>query len=141
MRDQMNHVHPVRAISPAAAVTDNTAIVSQIIDTKGYNALTFLILFGAIADADMTMTFLVEDGDDSGLSDAAAVSDDQLVGTEVLAAGRYDSDNLTRKIGYVGDKRYVRLTITPANNTGNLFVSAIALLGHPALLPTSNPPA
>ncbi len=142
MRDLMNHVHPVRAISPVAAGTDNTAIVSQIIDRKGYDSLTFLILAGANTDADATFTVLVEDGDDSDLvDDGAAVADEQLVGTEALASFTFADDNETRKIGYLGDKRYVRLTITPANNAaGNIFVAAIALLGHPDLQPTANPP-
>ena len=35
---------------------------------------------------------------------------------------------------------YVRLTVTPANNTGNVFLAAIALLGHPRNAPTPNPP-
>lgn len=142
MRDLMNSVHPVRAISPVAAGTDNTAIVSQIIDRKGYDSLTFLILAGANTDADATFTVLVEDGDDSDLvDDGAAVADDQLVGTEALASFTFADDNETRKIGYIGDKRYVRLTITPANNAaGNIFVAAIALLGHPELRPTANAP-
>jgi hypothetical protein len=37
---------------------------------------------------------------------------------------------VTRKIGYIGHKRYVRLTITPGANTGNAFASAIAILGQ-----------
>lgn len=140
MRDLFNHVHPVRAISPAAAVTDNTAFVSQVIDRKGYESLTFLIAFGALADADVTTTVLVEHGDESDLSDAAAVADGDLLGTEALAAATFSDDDETRKIGYVGGKRYVRLTVTPSGNSGNLFLAAIALLGHPNLTPTPNPP-
>ena len=142
MRDQANNIHPVPAMPPKAAVTDNTAFVSAIIDRRGYDALTFLIITGTNADADATYTVLVEDGDASDLvADGAAVSDDQLVGTEALAAFTFADDGECRKIGYIGDKRYVRLTITPANNTGNAFVAAIALLGMPSLRPTANPPS
>lgn len=140
MRDRMNYMHPLRAISPAAAVTDNTAIVSQIIDVKGYDALTFVILTGSLADADATFTALVEHGDASNLSDAAAVPDSQLVGTEALASFTFAADDKCFKIGYVGNKRYVRLTVTPASNTGNVFVAATALMGLPAIWPTANPP-
>ena len=42
-RDLCHNVHPVRAISPAAAKTDNTPFVSEVIDTKGYESLTFLL--------------------------------------------------------------------------------------------------
>ena len=57
------------------------------------------------------------------------------------ASFTFGDDNETRKIGYIGDKRYVRLTITPTgNDSGNIFLAAIALLGHPDLQPTANPP-
>jgi hypothetical protein len=141
MRDLMNSIAPKRAISPAVAVTDNTAIVSQIIDVLGYGSLTFLILTGALADADATFTVLVEHGNAANLSDAAAVPDVDLLGTEALASFTFADDDKVFKIGYVGIKRYVRLTVTPAGNSGNAFVSAVALLGHPAMFPTANPPA
>ncbi|MBI1243768.1 MAG: hypothetical protein GC202_02090 [Alphaproteobacteria bacterium] len=139
MRDLMNNVHPVRAISPVS-VSDDTALVSQIIDRKGYESLTFLIAMGSLADAGATFTALVEHDDDAALGSAAAVPDDMLVGTEVLASFNQGDDNETRKIGYIGDKRYVRLTITPAGNASAAVIAAIALLGHPAATPTPNPP-
>lgn len=140
MRDLFNRIHPLRAIAPAAATTDNTAWVGQIIDRQGYESVTYVILAGALADADATFTVLLEEGDQANLSDAAAVADVDLLGTEVLASFRFDDDNETRKLGYVGAKRYTRLTITPANNTGNAFVSAVAILGHGLNTPTPNPP-
>jgi hypothetical protein len=141
MRDFMNSLHPIRAISPAAAVTDNTAFVSQIIDVAGYQGLVFLIMLGAIADADATFVALVEHGDAANLSDAAAVPDAQLTGTETLAGFTFAADDKTRKIGYVGGKRYVRLTVTPSGNSGNVFLSAIALLMGGRFNPQANPPS
>lgn len=140
-RDLHNCIHVTRGISPAAAVTDNTAFVSQIVDTKGYEAAEFVILTGSLADADATFTVLVEDGDQSNLSDAAAVADAFLLGTEAQAGFTFSDDDKVRKIGYVGGKRYVRVTVTPANNTGNAFVAGVWLLGHARTAPTSNPPA
>lgn len=137
--DLLNNIHPLRAISPVS-VADNTAQVSQIIDRRGFDSLTFVIATGSIADADATFTVLVEHGDNSGLSDAAAVPDAELIGTEVLAGFQFDDDSETRKVGYKGSKRYVRLTITPANNASAALLCAVAVLGHPALSPTANPP-
>lgn len=140
--DLHNNIDAKRGISPAAAGTDNTAYVSQIVDTRGYGSVEWLTLIGANTDADVTFTTLVEDGDASNLSDAAAVADAELLGTEVLAGFQFDDDNEIRKIGYVGNKRYVRVTITPANNAaGNIFIAGVWVLGHPVLAPTSNPPA
>ncbi len=107
MRDFTNNLHPIRAISPVS-VADNTAEVGQIIDRQGYDGLTFVIATGSLADVDATFAVLVEEGNDSGLSDAAAVADADLLGTEALAGFQFDDDNETRKIGYLGDKRYVR---------------------------------
>lgn len=137
MRDLANHIEVRRAISPAAAITDNTPYVSQIIDLLGFEMLVFAILLGAIADADATFTVLVEHGDAANLSDAAAVPDTQLTGTEASAGFKFDDDNKVRKIGYVGSKRYVRLTVTPANNSGNVFLSAAAILSGARYLPTA----
>lgn len=140
MRDLCNNIHVARVLSPAAAVTDNTAQAGQIIDRKGYDSLCYVIQAGGLADADVTVTALLEHGDDSGLSDAVAVPDAMLNGTEALAGLTYADDNEPRKLGYVGDKRYTRLTLTPANNSGNLFLSVTAVLGHPQSAPTANAP-
>lgn len=115
-----------RALSPVS-VGDNTAQVSQIIDMQGALALEFAIALGAIADADATFAVLVEHGDASNLSDAAAVADADLLGTEAGAAFQFDDDNEVRSIGYLGTKRYVRLTITPTGNAAGALMSVLAI--------------
>lgn len=139
MRDLANNLAFKRAISPAAARTDNTAIVSEIVDLAGFSSAVFAILIGANTDANATFAVLVEHGDQSNLSDAAAVPDAQLTGTEAAAGfTAADDDNETRKIGYVGSKRYIRLTITPSgNDSGNIFVAAIAVLSGARFAPAA----
>lgn len=123
MKDLHNNVNFSRAISPVS-VADNTAQVSQILDTANYAANELAILTGSIADADATFTVLIEEGDTSNLSDAAAVADADLLGTEAQAGFQFDSDNQTRKIGYIGSKRYIRATITPVNNASAALLAA-----------------
>lgn len=137
--DLHNNLDVKRAISPTS-VADNTAQVSQIIDRQGYGAVEFLILTGALTDADATFTVLVEHGSAANLSDAAAVPDEELLGTEAAAGFVFSDDDKVRKIGYRGIKRFVRLTITPTANTGAAALAAVAVLGSPAILPTANPP-
>lgn len=124
IQDLHNNIKTSRGISPAAATTDNTAWVSQIVDTANFDATEFLILIGALDDADATFTTLVEEGDQSDLSDNSAVADADLLGDEGAGNGSFtfDEDNKVIKIGYRGSKRYARVTITPAANTGNAFV-------------------
>lgn len=113
-------------------VTDNTAQVVTL-DRKDHLAVEFLIALGTIADADVTFTALVEDSDDN--STYSAVADDFLLGTEAGLGLQYDDDNKTGKIGYAGAKRYVRITLTPANNTGNADIAIIGLGGVPRVAP------
>ncbi len=139
MQDLMNDVAVKRVISPVS-VADNTAQVGQIIDRAGYDSLTYVIATGSLADADATFTVLLEEGAAANLSDAVAVADVDLIGTEALASFIFSDDDKTRKLGYKGGKRYTRLTITPANNASAALISAVALLGHPLSAPTPNPP-
>lgn len=139
MRDLMNNIH----VPGAAVVTvsDNTPVVSPIVSMQGYDSLTWLIGAGTLADADATFAVLVEEGDDPALSDAAAVADADLIGTEALAGFTFAADGKARKIGYKGSKLYSRCTVTPAANTGSAPIAIIPVLGHPAQVPTANPPA
>jgi len=139
MKDALNQMHPLRVISPVSEGGDN-ALVGQIIDKKGYESLTYVIATGSLADADATFTVLLEESDASNMAGAAAVADADLLGTEALASFTFADDNETRKLGYIGSKRYTRLTITPANNAGAAVISAVAILGHPMIAPTINPP-
>ena len=136
MRDLFNNVKVVRVISPVS-VADTTPEVGQIIDRSGYESVTYCIATGALADTDATFAVLLEDGDDSGLSDAAAVVDAELLGTEVLAGFQFDDDDETRKLGYIGNKRYTRMTITPAANASAALFSAIAVLSHAHVRPVA----
>lgn len=135
MRDLHNNLIAKRAISPAAAVTDNTPFVTQIADTSLGDALELIVQLGAIADADVTFTVLVEESDANNMAGANAVADEHLLGVEAVTALRFDADDKTFKIGYIGNKRYVRTTITPASNSGNIFLSATWLHGHPKTVP------
>lgn len=141
MRDLHNNIAPKRGISPAAAVADNTAFVSVINDRQGFQATEFLLITGALADADATFTLLMEEGDAANLSDAAPVDDQFLLGTEALASPDFSKDDKVFKIGYIGNKRYQRVTVTPANNSGNAFVAGVWVNAYPRHAPTANPPA
>lgn len=140
-REIHNTLHVVPLIAPIAARTDNAAIVSSIIDLAGYNAAEFVIITGTNTDTNATFAVTVDAGDVANLSDAAAVAASQLVGTLAQASFQFDDDVECRKIGYIGTKRYVRVTVTPSgNDSGNIFISGVAVLGYPATGPTANPP-
>ena len=138
--DLFNSINLKRGISPYDHATGDAAVVSQIIDMQGIDALVFAIATGSLADADATFTVLVQESDDSGMSDAMPVADAYLLGTKALAGFAFGDDDKCFKIGYKGSKRYVTCTITPANNTGAALLCVIAIT-VPQLLPAANPPA
>lgn len=137
--DLMNRLAIKRAISPVS-IADNTAAVSQILDMQGHLAACLVIATGSLADADATFTVLLEEASASNMAGAVAVADIDLIGTEALAGFTFADDDKVRKLGYKGSKRYIRATITPANNASAALLSAVWLT-TPQDQPAANPPA
>jgi hypothetical protein len=124
-RDLKNNiiVNPVLHSDPA----DNTAAVGAIQDHRGSKSHTYVIHAGSLVDADATFTALLEESDNSDMSGAVAVADDYLLGTESLASFIFSGDNTVKTLGYIGYKRYTRLTITPAGNASAASFSAVCI--------------
>ena len=138
MQDLFNSINVKRALSPVS-VADNTAQVCQVIDRQGFDSLTYIIATGSLGDAGAEFTTLLEESDTN--FSGAAVADADLLGTEALASFIQSDDDKVFKLGYKGNKRYTRLTITPTNNATASLLSVVAVLGHPDRAPTVNPPA
>lgn len=133
--DQKNDIKVANALD-IQTISSDTTTAGDIIDLQGFNACTFAFQTGTVTDGDYTV--LIEEGDDSGLSDAAAVADADLIGTEAGASFSADTDdNVVGTVGYRGDKRYVRLSIVSTNTTSGAVVGATALLGHAHEAPVS----
>lgn len=139
MRDLVNNIHSTQVLDPQVA-TDATVLVTDTMDTQGFSSLAFIVVLGTLAATAVTGTVEVYHGDESDMSDEAAVEDKDLNGTEALAGFTQADDGVTRKIGYVGSKRYVRVKITPTSNDANLPISVVAIQGHAHETPTDNPP-
>ncbi len=86
MRYLSNNLHFKLAFLPGAAVTDNTAQASQILDTNGLAGAMLAFVTGTLSDADATFTVLLEESDVSDMTGAVAVDDSALIGTEALAS-------------------------------------------------------
>lgn len=125
MRDLYNNLVVTHVMQED--VSDNTAAVGAIIDNQDNRGILYVINAGALADADATFTVLLEEGDDSSLSDNSAVADADLLGTEAGASFQFDDDDGVFKIGYRGTKRYTRMTITPAGNASAASFGVVAI--------------
>jgi hypothetical protein len=132
VRDLFNHINPKPVIQPVV-VADNTAQVGAIIDRQGHESVTYIIETGTLADADATFAVRLDEGNASNLSDSSQVADIDTLGTQTGESFTFAADGACFKLAYIGNKRYTRLTVTPANNTGNAPMSAICILAHGAL--------
>lgn len=132
LRDLLHHQKPVPMIYPVSGGANDTASVSQVVDMQGYAGCLITVSLGALADVDATFTVLLEESATSFSGAAVADGDmiSQTAGTapETAAAFQFDDDNEVRQIDYIGNKRYIRLTITPASNTGAWLHSAVGML-------------
>lgn len=118
----------------AAAITTDTTTVGSIIDTAGYESLEYIVLSGTITDGAYALK--LEQGDDSGLSDAADVPADEVLG--VLTGFVAADDNAVKRVGSIGKKRYQRLSIVSTDTTsGANFFAAVGVLGHPQTGPVA----
>lgn len=117
-----NYTTPVEAL----AIQDVTgASVGEIIDTRGTCGTLFVLTSATLATGSWAVT--IDEGNDSGLSDASAVASKDLVGTLADMAFADTDDNASKSIAYIGDKRYVRLTLTATGASGTNNFSGVAI--------------
>jgi hypothetical protein len=122
--DLKNNIKSLNALN-IQAITTNTTTVGVEIDTQGFESATFEIIVGARTDG--TVTPLIQESDVSG-SYAGSVADDDLIGTEAQAA--LSAAQSRSIIGYVGKKRYVKLSlVSTLISSSGLTAGASAILG------------
>lgn len=115
-------------------ITTSTTTVGNIIDTRGFESLEYIIQSGVITDG--TYTLILEQSDDSGLSGAEVVPADEVLG--VLTGFDDADDNAAKRVGSIGKKRFQRLSILSAGtSTGATKFSSVAVLGNPQTAPTA----
>ena len=133
-KDLKNNLKIVVALAPQTINSDTTTTAS-IVDTLGYDSVTIIPFSATITDGPYTP--VINDGDDSGLSDAAVVADDFLIGTEAAAALAAADDDTAKKVGYVGKKRYIRPDILSASTSSGGTIGVLVLLSHAVTQPNS----
>lgn len=134
MEDMKSNVLVKNSIPPVT-VSNNDNTTGAVIDTSGYGSLTYVIHSATLADSDITLTPTIQECAVDNCSDASTVAAGQLIGTVAGATFAATDDNTVKTIGYKGYKRYSRIVMTPANNTGAALFGVEAILGHPKYRP------
>lgn len=139
----------------AQAITATNTPASGV-DTKGFDAATFLISVGTVTNIanspQPSWAFHIEESD-SESSDFSAITDSDRIlvngakspatdansSTGVfLTVDGADEDAATYHVGVVSSKRYLRVVATAANTPGSTPYSVVAVLEKADLEPVSN---
>lgn len=138
MRDKLNN----QKVSKAFAYASRTATGNgEIIDTRGFGSLTFVVQLATVTTADSSnyFTLTLQHGDDSGLSDAATVTAATgLLGSNLVINDAGTQSDMIGMMGYAaGGKRYVRLVATETGTASAAF-SAVAVQALPDVAPVGD---
>ena len=138
MRDSINNMQAV--FLGTVTLSGTTAAASSWVDTRGYDACTLLLKTNTVTDAGTAegFTVTVQHGDDSTAAGAAAITAaDSVKGAiSLTVTSDGDDDKLIGGIGYIGNKRYVRMNGVGTTLT-DATVDVYAMLGEPAQAATT----
>lgn len=142
-KDLHSNIQQVQAISPLA-IGANATKTGRIIDRRGYGGVEFIAAYGAVSTTGSVVTLVAFEGDVTGTM--TSVADADLIGTEALASLLATtprtsgvSRNVTKRLGYKGTKRYVRVDAVQTGVTSAGAISVDALLFNASVMPVANP--
>lgn len=141
MHDLHNNIAVKRVISPVA-IGGNATKTGIVIDRQGYGGIEFIASYGAVTTTGTIDTLVVKEGDVTGT--LTSVADADLLGTEALASllaatprTSGTTQNVSKRIGYKGNKRYVSVNAISTGVTSVGCVGIDAILHSPGVGPTA----
>ena len=139
MHDLHNNIAVKRVISPVA-IGANATKTGIVIDRQGYGGVEFIASYGAVTTTGTIDTLVVLEGDVTGT--LTSVADADLLGTEALASllaatprTSGTTKNVSKRIGYKGNKRYVSVNAISTGVTSVGCVGVDAILHSPQVGP------
>lgn len=126
------------SIDPAVIYAGNGTKTGAIIDTQGYEALTFVLQTGVLTDG--TWTSGIYGSNDSGMAGEAQLTGNQIIGTDTAEA--ITDDSVCKREGVniaAAGFRYYRQKATQASASTGGYLCGCAILGKPRFAPTSTP--
>jgi hypothetical protein len=128
MRDIANNFAAVAVVAPAVLAATNT---SAAIDLIGFGSAAVVINTGAIAGAG-DFTAKLQESDTTTGGDFTDVAASDLVGSFPASLA---ADSVV-KVGYIGNKRHLRL-VTTKNGGTSIAASAVMIKGAAASRPVA----
>lgn len=120
--DMYNNIFAMNALNGG---TYTTSFDGFPIDTQGFESITFIMQMALITDG--LWLFYLEDSNEIA-GTYALVEPPYRLGTNPTVTGA--SDNQVFRLGYVGNKRFVRVSLD-LTGAGTANFGAVAILGTP----------
>jgi len=142
IKDLHNNMRTRTTIAPVA-IGANATKTGIVIDRQGYGGVEFVMSYGSVTTTGTIVTIVAKEGDATGTM--TSIADTYLLGTEVLAsllAGARvagTGKEVTKRLGYVGNKRYVSVDAVQTGTTSVGCVGVAVVLHSPYNAPTTNP--
>lgn len=132
-KDLHDNVRASTALAPQAIASDTTT-EGATVDTQGFGSTELLFQAGTLTDGAYQAVVMEADAVDEGgaMVDPTEVDPDDLFGDAPLLQNdgmAIDDSGLTKKVGYNGAKRYVRLDVASTGTDSGGVVGAVAVQG------------
>lgn len=124
MLDLNSHVSVAQSIAPRTFDTDGTVDGSDV-DLANFDAAVVLLEAGTWA-TDGSYAFNIQHADDDGAGSPDTYSDvaaADLDGSEITVTSA-SNDNVVAAVGYIGNKRWLRVQMTTSGNTSGTLEAA-----------------
>jgi hypothetical protein len=121
MRDLANNIGAVLALSPAVQAA---TIKGNAIDLLGFGSAVLVVNTGSIVGAG-DFTAKLQESDTTTDGDFTDVADTDLVGALPVSLAADSS----AKVGYIGNKRYIRVVVTKNSGT-SIAAGAVVIKGN-----------
>lgn len=108
-------------------VSANSTQTGAAVDTKGYNGVMVVMRVNTWSVGSFTFEIQHSDASASGFT---AVPNAELIGTEPVVDGAADDDQ-SYIVGYVGQKRFIKVKCTLSSVTPAKLISAMVIGGIP----------
>ena len=135
MQDNYHKTKQQSALAPQD-ISSNTTTNGANIDTTGWQAVLFLLMIGNYTDGDYDVTVQHADDDGNGSPDTwADVDDADLLPAGGAEAGAQLAAAGISKVGYRGEKKWVRIQVDSTNVSTGATAAAAAVLQSGRHLP------
>jgi len=143
MKDLFSNIETLTADAIVPVVGANSSAPAALeVDLKGFNSALILILVGAegsTLSGSNYWTWKLEHADDDGTGVAGSYSSVATADVQgvtpvsgiVVTVDDPAEDNAIYKIGYVGGKRFIKITTAETGTGPNLPQAVVVIKGHP----------